>query len=116
MRIIFAAEIILTVGILLFAVSILFAGLIIKRLLKIIRHKGIWIFFIMGSLLMLLGSIVHIIKLTVYFPALAASTPYDLLPLIAQTMKVGTVEASMILIAGIFTIIGSLIYFRWTST
>ncbi len=116
MRIIFPAEILLTIGIILFSISLFFAGLIIKRLLKIIRHRGIWILLIVGSVFLFLGSIVHIVKLTVYFPALAASTPYDLLPLIAQTMQVGTVEASMILIAGIFTIVTSLIYFRWTST
>ncbi len=116
MRILFTAEILLTIGIILFAASLFFSGLIIKRLLKMIRRKGIWILLMIGTLFMLIGSIVHIIKLTVYFPALAASTPYDLLPLIAKTMQVGTLEACMILLAGIFAIVASLIYFRWTST
>ncbi|MFO8061920.1 MAG: hypothetical protein R6U31_03240 [bacterium] len=116
MRIIFPAEIIFIIGIILFAMSLFIAGWIIRRLLRIIKHKGIWVLPIIGSILMLIGAVIHIFKLAKYFPALATSTPYEILPLIATTMKVGTMESLMILTAGIFTILASLIYFRWTST
>ncbi|PIP14328.1 MAG: hypothetical protein COX48_01430, partial [bacterium (Candidatus Stahlbacteria) CG23_combo_of_CG06-09_8_20_14_all_34_7] len=68
-----------------------------------------------GGVLVLAGTIVHIIKLTVYFPALARSNPYDLLPQIAKTMQVGSLESFMVLLAGLFAIVASLIYFAWTS-
>ncbi len=115
MKTIFLAEVLLTIGIVLFSFSLFIFGMIIRRLLRMIKRHGIWTLLMLGSVLLLAGAVVHIIKLSVYFPALARTEPYKLLPLIATTMKVGTIEALMILLAGIFTIIASLIYFNWTN-
>lgn len=115
MKTVFGAELLLTIGIILFSASLFFAGLIIRRLLKLIRKRGIWVMLMTGSVLLLVGAIVHIIKLAMYFPALARSNPYDLLPLIATTMQIGTLESLMVLLAGIFTIVAALIYFNWTN-
>jgi len=115
MKTIFAAELLLAIGMVLFSVSMFISGLIVRRLLKLIRKQGIWIMQILGGALVLAGAIVHIVKLAVYFPALARSNPYDLLPQIATTMQVGAVESLMVLFAGFFAIISSLIYFGWTN-
>jgi len=115
MRILFPAEILLALGMILFSASLFISGFIVRRLLKIIRRHGIWILQILGGILVLAGAIVHIIKLTVYFPALARSNPYDLLPQIAKTMQVGSSESLMVLLAGLFAVVASLIYFAWTS-
>jgi len=115
MRILFPAEILLALGMILFSASLFISGFIVRRLLKIIRRHGIWILQIFGGVLVLAGAIVHIIKLTVYFPALARSNPYDLLPQIAKTMQVGSIESLMVLLAGLFAVVASLIYFAWTS-
>lgn len=115
MKVLFPAEIMLAIGIILFSISLFIAALILKRLLKIIRKPSIWVLEILGSILMLVGAVVHIIKLTVYFPALARSNPYDLLPQIAKTMQVGSLEGLMILLAGLFAILASLIYYIWST-
>jgi len=115
MKIVFAAELLLAIGMVLFSASLFISGLIVKRLLKLIRKQGIWIMQIAGGVLVLAGAIVHIVKLAVYFPALARSNPYDLLPQIATTMQVGAVESLMVLFAGFFAIVSSLIYFGWTN-
>jgi len=115
MRMLFPAEILLAIGMILFSMSLFISGLILRRLLKIIKRHGVWILQILGGVLVLAGTIVHIIKLTVYFPALARSNPYDLLPQIAKTMQVGSLESFMVLLAGLFAIVASLIYFAWTS-
>ncbi|HAF07562.1 MAG: hypothetical protein QME48_04320 [bacterium] len=115
MKVLYPAEIMFALGIILFSISLFFAGLILKRLLKIIKKPSIWVLEIFGSLLVLAGAILHIIKLTVYFPALARSNPYDLLPQIAKTMQVGSLEGLMILLAGFFAILSSLIYYIWST-
>lgn len=115
MKVLFPAEIMLAIGIILFSISLFVSALILKRLLKIIRKPSIWVLEILGSILVLVGAVVHIIKLTVYFPALARSNPYDLLPQIAKTMQVGSLEGLMILLAGLFAILASLIYYIWST-
>lgn len=115
MKVLFPAEIILTIGIILFSISLFISSLILRRLLKIIRKPAIWILEILGTLLLLAGVVVHILKLTVYFPALARSNPYDLLPQIAKTMQVGAIEGMMILLAGFFAIVAAFIYYIWST-
>ncbi len=115
MKILYSAELLFAVAILMFSASLLFSGLILRRLLKLIRKGGIWVLPIIGSIALIIESIVHFIKLFGFLPSLAHAEPYDILPLLTTSMKMGTVESVMVLIAGILAFVGGFIYFRWTS-
>jgi hypothetical protein len=115
MRINIFAEIVFAIGILLFALSIIFHGIIIKRLLKLIRKGGIWIFPFLGGIALIVGTFLHFIRVGVFFPALRAADPGDLFPLIVNSLKIGTYESMSILIAGFLSLIGGIVYNIWTS-
>ncbi|MBE9512354.1 MAG: hypothetical protein IMY71_15890 [Bacteroidetes bacterium] len=109
------AEILFAVGILLFAFSFIVNGLIIKRLLKIIRKTGIWVFPFMGGIVLIIGTFLHFVKVGFFFPALRAADPGDLFILIVNSLKIGTYESISILVAGVLSLLGGIIYNVWTS-
>ncbi|MCK4234476.1 hypothetical protein KAU34_06800 [candidate division WOR-3 bacterium] len=109
------AEILFAVGILLFAFSFIVNGLIIKRLLKIIRKTGIWVFPFMGGIVLIIGTFLHFVKVGFFFPALRAADPGDLFILIVNSLKIGTYESISILAAGVLSLLGGVIYNVWTS-
>ena len=109
------AEILFAVGILLFAFSFIVNGLIIKRLLKIIRKTGIWVFPFMGGIVLIIGTFLHFVKVGFFFPALRAADPGDLFILIVNSLKIGTYESISILAAGVLSLLGGIIYNVWTS-
>ncbi len=125
MRIIYSAEFLFAVSILLFSGSLLISGLIVKKLLKLVLGRrareeehsnknavgGIWVLLIIGSISLILGSIVHFIKLFGFMPQLAHAEPYDILPLLLTSMKMGTIESLTVLIAGILAFTGGFIYY-----
>ncbi len=111
----FYAEILFAVGILLFALSLLVYGFIVKRLLKLIRKPGIWIFPFLGGIVLIIGTFIHFVRVGFFFPALSAADPGDLFPLIVNSLKFGTYESISILAAGFLSLLGGIIYNIWTS-
>jgi hypothetical protein len=108
-------EILFAVGILLFALSFIINGLIIKRLLKLIRKAGIWIFPFFGGIVLIIGTFLHFVRVGFFFPALRAADPGDLFVLIVNSLKIGTYESISILVAGVLSLLGGIVYNIWTS-
>jgi len=115
MRINLYAEMLFAVGILLFALSIIVYGLILRRLLKLIRKKAIWSFPLFGGVVLVIGTVIHFVTVGFFFPALRAADPGDLFPLIVGSLKMGTYESISILFAGFLSLISGIIYNVWTS-
>jgi len=111
----FFAEILFAIGILLFALSIIIYGLILKRLLKLIRKTGIWLFPFFGGIVLIIGTVLHFVRVGFFFPALSAADPGDLFPLIVNSLRFGTFESISILVAGFLSLLGGIVYNVWTS-
>lgn len=106
---IFICAIILTVG------ALFLYGVIIRRLLVLIKAKHIWIFPLIGGLLLLALAFVHIYRVLFYFPLLGTAGPGDLFELIIGSLELARVESYLLLSAGISALIGGLSYYL-TST
>jgi len=115
MRINLYGEIIFAVGILLFALSIIVYGLILRRLLKLIRKPGIWFFPFLGGIVLVIGTFLHFVRVGFFFPALRAADPGDLFTLIVDSLRMGTYESIAILAAGVLSLLGGIVYNIWTS-
>ncbi len=115
MRINLYGEIIFAIGILFFALSIIVYGFILKRLLKLIRKPGIWVFAVLGGIVLIIGTFLHFVRVGFFFPALRAADPGDLFTLIVSSLKMGTYESVSILAAGVLSLIGGMVYNIWTS-
>ncbi len=115
MRINLPYEIIFAVGIILFSISLYIYGLIIKRLLTLIQKRIIWIFPVIAMIFLLYGAGMHFYTIFYYSDALSHADPADLFNLIICMLRNGSWEAFGILIAGIISLLGSGIYYRWTS-
>jgi hypothetical protein len=111
MRAEFPAEILFTVAILLAVVSLIIYGLIIRRLLGLIKVRGIWIFPIIAGLCLVLLAIFHIYRMLFYFPLLGVAGPADLFDLIIGSLKLARIETFLLLGSGLFALIGGLLYY-----
>jgi len=109
------AEILLIVAILLVVVSLIIYGLIIKRLLVLIKGKGIWIFPIIGSVFLIALAIFHIYRMLFYFPLLGIAGPADLFDLIIGSLSLSRIESFLLLGSGIFSVIGGFLYYLASS-
>ncbi len=105
------AELVFLIGAACFALSLIFYSLILKRLLAIIRRpSGIWIFPIVGAILLGLAVIFHFLPLP-YYPHLDPSRTEVILTILLER----TLEASFLLLAGVMALVAALVYFRWVS-
>jgi hypothetical protein len=109
------AELLFIVAIVLAIVSLFIYGLIIKRLLVLIKGKVIWIFPIVGSVCLLALAIFHIYRITFYFPLLSTAGPGDLFDLIVGSLSLARFESYLLLGSGIFALIGGLFYYKASS-
>lgn len=109
------AELIFVCAIILSVASLLLYGVIIKRLLVLVKVKYIWIFPLIGGLLLLALAIVHVYRVLFYFPLLGTAGPGDLFELIIGSLKLARVESFLLLGAGIFAMIGGLSYYLTSS-
>lgn len=109
------AEILFIVAILLTIVSLFIYGLIIKRLLVLIKGKGIWIFPILSSLFLLILAVVHIYRMLFYFPLLGTAGPGDLFELIIGSLGLARIESIFLLVSGICALIGGVLYYSASS-
>jgi len=108
-ELIFIFAIILTIG------ALLLYGMIIRRLLALIKGRYIWIFPVLGGLLLLMLAAVHIYRVLFYFPLLGTAGPGDLFDLIIGSMSLARVESYLLLGSGVLALIGGLSYYLTSS-
>ena len=109
------AEFIFSVAILLTVASLFLYGMIIKRLLVLIKGKSIWIFPVLAGFLLFVLAIVHIYRMLFYFPLLGMAGPADLFELIIGSLILARIESFLLLGAGVVALIGGLLYYRASS-
>jgi hypothetical protein len=109
------AEFIFIVAILLTVGSLFLYGMIIKRLLVLIKGKFIWILPMFGGALLFVLVIVHIYRMLFYFPLLSIAGPADLFDLIIGSLILARIESFLLLGAGIVSLVGGLLYYRASS-
>lgn len=109
------AEAIYIVAILLAIVSLIIFSLILKRLLNLIGGKGIWVFPLIGSLFLIAMAIFHLYRIISYFPLLSVAGPGDLFDLILGSLGLARYESFLFLGAGIFPLIGGILYYSASS-
>lgn len=115
MRADLAAEFIFIIAILLTVASLVLYGMIIKRLLLLIKGKLIWIFPMLAGFFLFVLAIVHVYRMLFYFPLLGVAGPADLFDLIIGSLKLARIESFLLLGAGIVSLIGGLLYYRASS-
>ncbi len=108
-ELIFICAIILTVG------ALFLYGMIIRRLLTLVRAKYIWIFPVLGGVLLLVLAAVHIYRVLFYFPMLGTAGPGDLFTLIIGSLSLARVESYLLLGAAILALIGGVSYYLTSS-
>jgi len=113
MRVNVPFELLFGIGILLFTFSVFIYGLIIKRLLSLGGHRGIWVLPIIGVVLLLGATVIHFYRVFFYGVELSRADPEDLFPLINGMLRINSIEAFLILIASLLTLIGISVYYRW---
>lgn len=105
------AEVLFIVAMLLTIVSLMIYGFIIKRLLKLIKAKGIWIFPIIASIILVVLAGFHIYRMLFYFPMLGTAGPADLFDLVVGSLSLARIETFLLLGAGLFSLIGGILYY-----
>ncbi len=109
------AEVIFMVAILLTIISLIIFGVIIKRLLALIGGKGIWIFPVLGSIFLIAVAGFHIYRMIFYFPLLSTAGPGDLFDLIVGSLGLSRIESFLFLGAGLFPLVGGILYYSASS-
>lgn len=115
MRADLTAELIFTLAIVLTVVALLLYGLIIKRLLVLVKVRHIWIFPMLSGLLLAALAAVHSYRMFIYFPRLGTAGPADLFELIIGSLQLARLESYLLLAAGIAALCGGLAYYRASS-
>uniref|UniRef100_A0A7V0Z712 Uncharacterized protein n=1 Tax=candidate division WOR-3 bacterium TaxID=2052148 RepID=A0A7V0Z712_UNCW3 len=105
------AEIVFMVAILLAIISLIIFGMILKRLLNLIGGKGIWVFPIIGSIFLIAVAGFHIYRMIFYFPLLSVAGSGDLFDLIIGSLGLARYESFLFLGAGLFPLIGGILYY-----
>jgi hypothetical protein len=106
---VFIFAVMLTVG------SLLLYGMIIRRLLTLIKAKHIWVFPLVAGVLLLMLAAVHIYRVLFYFPTLGTAGPGDLFDLIIGSLGLARIESFLFLGAGVFALTGGLSYYLTSS-
>jgi len=109
------AEILFIIAIILTIISLIVYGLILKRLLVLIKKKGIWVFLIMASIFLIVLAVVHIYRMLFYFPLLGTAGPADLFELIVGSLSLARIESILLLVSGIFALLGGILYYSASS-
>jgi hypothetical protein len=108
-ELIFVCAILLTVG------SLVVYGLIIRRLLNLLKKKHIWIFPMLGGLLLLILVIVHLYRMLFYFPMLGTAGPANLFELVTGSLSLARIESFLLLGSGLVSLVGGLLYYLASS-
>ena len=116
MKVIVPAEIIFAISTLIFTVALLYAALIVRKLLKLINPRAkVYISILFSAFFMLGVTVLHLIRIGIIFPSLAHARSWDILPLLIGAMKISAFEGGMLLISGIFAYIAIQEYYIWSS-
>ncbi len=109
------AEIIFMVAILFAIVSLVVFGLILRRLLNLIGGKGIWIFPVIGCVFLIAVAVFHIYRIVFYYPLLSVAGPGDIFDLIVRSLALARYESFLFFGAGLFPLIGGILYYSASS-
>ncbi len=104
-ELIFLFAILLTIG------ALILYGLIIRRLLVLVKAKYIWILPMLGGLVLLALVAVHLYRMLLYFPMLGTAGPADLYELIIGSLSLARIESLLLLTSGVVSLIGGLLYY-----
>ncbi|HID31870.1 MAG TPA: hypothetical protein EYP24_00645 [bacterium (Candidatus Stahlbacteria)] len=115
MKVHIPSEILFTVAILVLAVSLVIYGLIIKRLLTLIKRGSIWLLPIISAGILILQLLIHSYRMVFYFPRLGTAGRFDFFPLIVGSFSLGRWEAIFFLLAGLFSVLVGLLYYQWST-
>lgn len=105
------AEILFIAALLLTIVALVYYGLIVKRLLVLIKGRFIWIFPMIGALCLFVLALFHIYRMLIFFPMLATAGPADLFDLIVGSLSLSRIESFLLLGAGLFSLLGGVLYY-----
>ncbi len=105
------AEMIFLCAILLTVASLFLYGLIIKRLLILLKARLLWIFPMLGGLLLLVLVLVHLYRMLFYFPMLGTAGPADLFELVVGSLSLARIESFLLFGSGVLSLIGGLLYY-----
>jgi len=108
------AEVVFLVAVFLLAVSFVIYGLIIKRLLRLIKKQGIWIFPLLSALGLFLVAIFHLSRILYYFPKLGRASG-DLFELIIGSLRMGRMENIFLFGSGLLVLVCGWLYYTWSS-
>ena len=109
------AELIFLLAILLTVGSLALYGMIIKRLLGLLKIKHIWVFPMLGGFLLLVLVVVHLYRMLFYFPMLGTAGPADLFELVIGSLGLARIESYLLFGSGIASAIGGLLYYLASS-
>ncbi|RKX70409.1 hypothetical protein DRP53_05075 [candidate division WOR-3 bacterium] len=115
MRVNIPVELIFTIAVLVLAVSLILYGLIIKRLLVLIRKGSIWLFPLISAAILIIQLLIHSYRMISYFPRLGTAGRFDFFPLIVGSFSLGRWEAFLFLIAGILSVVTGFLYYHWST-
>jgi len=109
------AEILFLIAIVLTIISLFIYGMIIKKLLKLIGKKGIWVFPTLGGIFLIGLALVHSYRMLYYFPLLATAGPGNLFDLIIGSLSLARIESFLLLGSGVFSLTGGILYYSASS-
>ncbi len=102
-------------AILLTILSLIIYGMILKRLSQLISGKAIWIFPLIGCLALIGVAVFHIYRIFFYSSQLETAAPAALLDLIIISLSLSRMESLFLFGAGLFSLLGGLLYYSATS-
>lgn len=104
------------IGFLLLALSMIWYSIVLRKMVNIIREKPIWILPLIGALCVLTSVGMHSFAYLVLLPQMDALRTVDEIgQMTAFMMKWRTCSLSGILLGGVFSLIGGVVYYRWTT-
>jgi hypothetical protein len=109
------AEAMFIFAILLIILSLIIYSMILKKLSQLITGKAIRIFPVIGCLALIGVAVFHIYRIFFYFPQLETAGPAALIDLIIILLSLSRVESFFLLGAGLFSLLGGLLYYSATS-
>ncbi|HIE05546.1 MAG TPA: hypothetical protein EYP58_01965 [bacterium (Candidatus Stahlbacteria)] len=115
MKVHIPSEFIFTIAILILACSLVIYGLIVRRLLRLIKRGGIWILPILSAAVLLIELIIHSYRMIFYFPRLGTAGRFDFFPLIVGSFSLGRLEAIFFFMAGILAVGVGFLYYHWST-
>ncbi len=104
------------IGFLLLAVSLMWYSSILRRMLKIIHERAIWLFPLLGAVFILLSVGMHAYAYLVLMPRLDwMRTVEEINTMTTYLLQWRMWALTSILLGGICSLLGGALYYRWTT-